>query len=89
MGEERKEYQVIGTVTIGTDEYRDLIEAVKDAQREKDEQSNKWYEQYRKATELEKENAELKERLNKYEMFIGQNEAMKDGFTLYCVKTTG
>ena len=87
--EERKEYQIVGTVTIGTDEYRDLIESVKDAQREKDEQCNKWYEQYKKANQLEKENEELKERLNKYEMFIGQNEAMKDGFTLYCVKTTG
>lgn len=88
MEENKKEYQVIGTVTIGTDEYRDLIEAVKDAQRAQDEQRDKWYEQYRKANELEKENEELKVKLEKYERFISQND-MKDGFTLYCVKTTG
>lgn len=84
MGEERKEYSVIGTVTIGTDEYRDLIEAVKDAQREKDEQSNKWYEQYKKANQLEKENEELKAKLEKYEAFIKQ-DAVKDKFALFLV----
>lgn len=84
MEENKKEYQIIGTVTIGTDEYRDLIEAVKDAQREKDEQRNKWYEQYRKANELEKENEELKERLNKYEAFIKQ-DTVKDKFALFLV----
>lgn len=84
MGEERKEYSVIGTVTIGTDEYRDLIEAVKDAQREKDEQSNKWYEQYKKANQLEKENEELKVKLEKYEAFIKQ-DAVKDKFALFLV----
>lgn len=30
MNEERKEYSIVGQVTIGTDEYRDLIEAVKE-----------------------------------------------------------
>lgn len=84
MEENKKGYSVVGTVTIGTDEYRDLIEAVKDAQREKDEQSNKWCEQYRKASELEKENEELKNKLAKYESFI-QQETIKDKFALFLV----
>ena len=29
MNEERKEYSIVGQVTIGTDEYRDLIEECK------------------------------------------------------------
>ena len=84
MEENKKVYAVVGTVTIGTDEYRDLIEAVKDAQREKDEQSNKWYEQYRKANELEKENEELKVKIEKYEAFIKQ-DTVKDKFALFLV----
>lgn len=32
MDDEKRNYSVIGTVSIGTDEYRDLIEAVKNAE---------------------------------------------------------
>ena len=46
MSDERKTYDVKGTVTISTEEYRDLIEAVKDAEKAFDEYRTKyWHEQ--------------------------------------------
>lgn len=83
--EERKAYQIIGTVTIGTDEYRDLIEAVKEAEKNAEDADHCRWEYYRKANELEKENEELKKKLEKYEAFTKQ-DTVKDSFTLFCVK---
>ena len=84
MGEERKEYQVIGTVTIGTDEYRDLIEAVKDAEKKAENSDHDKWEYYRKVDSLEKENKKLVAKLEKYEAFINQ-DTVKDKFALFLV----
>lgn len=84
MEENKKEYQVIGTVTIGTDEYRDLIEAVKDAQRDASEERSRWCEQYSRANKFENENKELLAKLEKYEAFIKQ-DTVKDKFALFLV----
>lgn len=82
--DERKEYSVVGTVTIGTDEYRDLIEALKDAQKDAEKERRDWLEQYNKANKLEKENKELLAKLEKYEAFIKQ-DAVKDKYALFLV----
>lgn len=58
--EERKEYSIIGKVEIGTDEYRDLIEAVAEAnkQYEKERKENSDY--YWKVDRLQKQVEEFK-----------------------------
>lgn len=83
--DDRKEYSIVGTVTIGTDEYRDLIEAVKDAKAEAESERRRWCEQYTKADKLEKELKELKTKLEKYEAFIKQ-DTVKDKFALFLVQ---
>lgn len=60
MNMENKEYSVIGKVEIGTDEYRDLIEAVKDAERRADKSNSDYWDKYREAEALAKEVDSLK-----------------------------
>lgn len=83
--DEKKEYSVIGTVTIGTDEYRDLLTERFEAIKEKEEYNNKWYEQYRKVKELEDQNVKLKEELDKLKSFIKKNSVNinEDSITLF------
>ncbi len=85
--DEKKEYGVIGTVTIGTDEYRDLIEEKYEAVREKEEQSSRWYEQYSKAQKLEDENKKLKEELNQLRKYIRDNDE-QDKLELWIVRSS-
>lgn len=61
MNEERKEYSVIGQVTIGTDEYRDLIEAVKDAEKEARDYRKESSDRYWEIDKLKKEVESLKQ----------------------------
>ena len=60
MDENKKEYSVVGTVTIGTDEYRDILkdkfEAEKTkAEKTKAEYNNKWYNEYQRANQLQEQ----------------------------------
>lgn len=57
---EEKTYSIIGKVEIGTDEYRDLIESVKDAERRADKSNNDYWELYGKVEALKKEVVTLK-----------------------------
>lgn len=53
MNEERKEYSMVGQVTIGTDEYRDLIESLADMTAQYKEADSKAWERYTKINNLE------------------------------------
>mgnify|MGYP007122035172 FL=1 len=61
MNEERKEYSIVGQVTIGTDEYRDLIEAVKEAENEAREYRKESSDRYWEIDKLKKEVESLKQ----------------------------
>ena len=61
MSEERKEYSIVGQVTIGTDEYRDLIEAVKEAENEAREYRKESSDRYWEIDKLKKEVESLKQ----------------------------
>lgn len=86
MDENKKEYKVIGTVTIGTDEYRDLIEAVKDTEIEKQKNWDKYWQYYSKCSELEKKIEKL-EQLNdkvaEMSLFINSDDNIKTKFKLW------
>jgi len=85
MEENKKEYSVIGTVTIGTDEYRDLITEKFEAQKSEGEWHDKWYKEYCEKRELETECKKLKEELDKLKKFIKKNQALinEDGITVF------
>ena len=83
MNEEKKTYSIIGQVTIGTDEYRDLIEAVKNSEADADEKRSDWYEEYTKRQAIEKQLAALKTEVEKYGSFINSSEETKTKYKLF------
>ena len=85
MEENKKEYSVVGTVTIGTDEYRDLLQDRFDAIQEKKEYHDKWYHEYCEKNRLTTECQKLKEELDRLKKFISKNKALinEDGITVF------
>lgn len=92
MEENKKEYSVIGTVTIGTDEYRDLLTEKFEAEKEKAEEHDRWWKCYtekNKALEdvkkLTEERDKLREELDKLKKFIKKNSATisEDSITVF------
>ena len=77
MNEERKEYSIVGQVTIGTDEYRDLIEECKrlehDYERKREESTDRYWE----IDKLKKEVESLKQ----YKEYV--TEKCHDSFKLW------
>ena len=98
MDETKKEYSVVGTVTIGTDEYRDLLtekfEAEKvrsELERECKHWHDKWYQECRTKDKLESEYKKVIEELDKLRKFLSKNKAFidEDGVTTSFVNEGG
>ena len=85
MEENKKVYSITGTVTIGTDEYRDLLQEKFAAIEDKKEWHDKWYNEYCEKGKLENECKKLKEELDKLKKFITKNQALinEDGITVF------
>lgn len=73
--DEKKEYSVVGTVTIGTDEYRDLIEAKFTAEREYNDCRDKYWAELSEKRKLQDKVSALTAKVEKYETFIKKNSA--------------
>ena len=78
MDEEKKVYGFVGTVTISSEEYRDLIERAINSENEATRQREKWYEEY-KLTE------KLKKKLKNFEDFLKSEE---EAYAMYMVWKT-
>lgn len=87
--DEKKTYSVVGTVTIGTDEYRDLIENLKDAQKEAEKNNSVRWELYSKAQNLEAELKAVLEKLRELEAFMRSDEAVSTKFKLWRIEQQG
>lgn len=74
--EEKKTYSVVGTVTIGTDEYRDLIETVANERQEAARQTSRWVEEYNKARKLEIELKEIKPKYENLMKFVNTEDIL-------------
>lgn len=86
MDEDKKVYSIIGQVTIGTDEYRDLIESVAKADRDKEYYRDRYWEEQRKTRELTEEVNALKDKLGLVTLFFAENSTAKDDFTNFKVR---
>lgn len=84
--DEKKTYTVVGTVTIGTDEYRDLIEKLKDAEKEADQNRSARWEQYNKATKLETELKAILSECEELKAFVRADEAISAKFKLWRIE---
>ena len=84
--DEKKKYAVVGTVTIGTDEYRDLIESLKDAQKDAEKSNSARWEQYSRAQKFECELKAALEKLNELEAFVKSDEAVSAKLKLWRIE---
>ena len=81
--EENKKYSIVGKVEIGTDEYRDLIEGLQQAKHDADKNNSRYWEQYSKANNLEKELKAVTAAAEEYKAFINSSELIKAEYIKY------
>lgn len=81
--EERGEYETKGTVTISTEEYRDLISRIYELKSAGQKEHDDWYNEYKKNSELEKKIDALQKSVNHYNNFINSTEQRKNDYSLY------
>lgn len=62
--DERKEYPVVGSVTLSTEEYTDLVRALFKTRKKADSEHNDWYNEYKDHETTKKKVKELEERIN-------------------------
>ena len=85
--DEKKSYSIVGTVTIGTDEYRDLLTDKFEAVKKADEEHDRWYRAYCDRAKLEEENTKLKQELEQLKRYIKENNE-QDKLELWIVRTS-
>lgn len=83
MLNEEKKYSIIGKVEIGTDEYRDLIEAVKDSERKYNDEWHERYKQQSRANDLEQKLKALQEQFDELNEFVNSSEELIAKFKLF------
>ena len=81
--DEVKEYEVKGTVTISTEEYRDLIVKTAELKAKGQREHDDWYAKYNECEELKKQLAVSKKAVEAYNRYIASSEARKADYTLY------
>ena len=69
---EKREYSVIGKVEIGTDEYRDLISGLVEAEKSAEEYRSKFWSEQTKNGKLEEELKFTKEKASNNLQFINE-----------------
>ena len=85
MEENKKEYSVIGTVTIGTDEYRDLIEYRMTQENRADGYMHDVWKKDSEIKDLKKQVELLQQKIGRYEKFIKKNTVniSEDGISVF------
>lgn len=75
--EEVKEYDVKGSVTISTQEYKDLIAKVYKLKQMGQREHDDWYNTYNKCSDLEKQLKSAQANVEKYSAYINSSEIRK------------
>lgn len=84
--DDKKTYSVVGTVTIGTDEYRDLIENLAEARHDVEKRRSEWWDQHNKCSKLENELKEALVKLEELEAFVKSDEAISAKLKLFRIE---
>lgn len=84
--DERKQYSVVGQVTIGTDEYRDLIERAMEAEKESADYRNRYWREQEESKKF-KEKAEYQEKaLEQYRSFVNSTPEISTSYKQFIVE---
>ena len=88
--DERKEYPVVGSVTLSTEEYTDLVSALFKARRKADKEHDDWYDAYKehnktkdKVKELEKTIESIKTKNAELMEWLSTSEELSAKFRLW------
>lgn len=83
--EEKKTYSVVGQVTIGTDEYRDLIESRMEIEKSRDYHMREGWKKDEEINNLTKQVEALTAKMKKCEQFIKKNtiNISEDGIAVF------
>lgn len=81
--EEKKEYDYKGTVTISTEEYKDLVSKVYELKIAGQKEHDDWYKEYSRANELEKKNKDLSSKLDVFNTWLEGSEEIRAKFKLW------
>ena len=87
MEEERKVYSVVGTVTIGTDEYKDLLSEKYQALADNKDLERRNSDYFWKVRDLEEQNKNLKLKLDEVNKYLKENDE-QDSFELWILRTS-
>ena len=85
MNEEKK-YSIIGKVEIGTDEYRDLISGLANAEAEADSYRSRYWSEQIKTSDLDKKLEAMTEKADTMLEFINSSEELKAKYALFLVR---
>lgn len=77
MSDERKKYDVTGTVTISTEEYRDLIEDRASFEKDMSDYRSRYWDEQGKRKEAEKKVETLTKTLEKWKAFLADHETVR------------
>ncbi len=84
--QEKKVYDFQGTVTITTDEYRDLLNEVNRLKFAGQKEHDDWYKEYNLRTALEKEIKALSKRINEIDAWFDEDDVARTKFKLWKVE---
>lgn len=84
-GQEEKQYSIVGKVEIGTDEYRDLIEAKMNLAKDLSEERSKRWNAENAKDRLNKITVNQKKQIDSYVEFLKEKELTKE-FELWVYK---
>ena len=84
--QEKKEYDVKGTVTISTEEYRDLIEEKEQLWQAGQHEHDSWWAKYKECDELEKQVKKLQAKIDEFNEFLADHETVKGDFESFCLR---
>ena len=86
---EDKKYSVVGSVTIGADEYRDLVENGIKQEQEADNYRSKFWNELSKSGDLQKELDALKPKYEALNKFVKSDDAIATKYKLYQIEQKG
>ena len=86
MADEKKVYSIVGKVEIGTDEYRDLIEGLAEANKRAEKSNADYWEIYRRANKAEDELKDITAKYNELFNFIKSDETVETKLKLYRIE---
>lgn len=83
---EDKKYSVVGSVTIGTDEYRDLVRNSIEQENSADDYRRKWWSEQEKVKNLQQAMDKITPKYEAFNKFLKSDDAIATKYKLYQIE---